>query len=303
MAERIDSELLDQPSAQGELRVVIGQSLFELGQPERGLALAERMELLGGDDPGLAVDYNNLAVALARMDRYADALAAYARCAELLTAGGIGDSARMAGVERGRAALLARLGKFAEAQALLARADQMRRRNLPPEHPDQRDTAFASAVLARLSGAAGSAQQRLGKLLATSPDQDPRRGEYHYELGRSTFALGQWREAQTQLTAAAEILQRTAGGTHPLAIHAQALSAYANWRQGGSAEVADLRLADVWVALDRLGLGDLDEAAEILLMRSAVATALGNDADANSLRIGAAERYAALGIAPPMWVE
>ncbi len=392
MAERIDTELLEQPSAQGELRVVIGQSLFELGQPERGLALvergraqlaelnpqptplmakvltsiailkrksgdlpgaeaaareslaildrlpgdhsrsrlenrtvldyilalrgnwaaalangearlAERRALLGDDDPGLAVDYNNLAVAHARMDRYADALAAYARCAELLVLGGNGDSARMAGVERGRATLLARLGQFKEAQAMLARADQMRRRNLPPEHPDQRDTAFASAVMARLAGDAERSQLRLTEILAAATEPDPRRGDYRYELGRAQIVLRQWRAAQAQLIGAADELERAAGGTHPLALNARALAAYANWRQGGSAEVADLRLADAWVALDRLGLGGLDEAAEILAMRSAVAAALGNDADANSLRSSAAERYAALGIAPPQWIE
>jgi serine/threonine-protein kinase len=392
MAERVDTELVEQPSAQGELRVVIGQSLFELGQPERGLALvergraqlaelnpqptplmakvltsqailkrksgdlsgaeaaareslaildrlpgdhnrnrlenrtvldyilalrgnwaaalangearlAERRALLGDNDPGLAVDYNNLAVAHARMDRYADALAAYARCAELLVAGGIGDSARMAGVERGRAALLARLGQFKEAQALLARADQMRRRNLPSGHPDQRDTAFASAVMARLAGDAERARTRLAEILAAGTEQDPRRGDYQYELGRSEIVLRQWRAAQAQLVAAADALERAASGSHPLALHARALAAYANWRQGGTAEIADLRLADAWVALDRLGLSGLDEAAEILLMRSAVAAALGNHVDANSLRNSATERYAALGIAPPMWVD
>ncbi len=392
MAGRVDTELVEQPSAQGELRVVIGQSLFELGEPERGMALvergraqlaelnpqptplmakvlthiavlkrksgdlpgaeaaareslaildqlpgdhsrsrlenrtvldyilalrgnwaaalangearlAERRVLLGDNDPGLAVDYNNLAVAHARMDRYADALAAYARCAELLVAGGNGDSARMAGVERGRAALLARLGQFKDAQAALARADQMRRRNLPSEHPDQRDTAFASAVMARLSGDAERSRTRLAAILAAGTEQDPRRGDYEYELGRSQIALRQWRAAQAQLIDAAAQLERIAGGSHPLAIHARALAAYANWRQGGTAQVADLRLADAWVALDRIGLSGLDEAAEILLMRSAVAAALGNDIDASSLRASAAERYAALGIAPPLWIE
>jgi tetratricopeptide (TPR) repeat protein len=384
--------MLDQPSAQGELRVVIGQSLFELGQPERGLALAERgraqlatlhpgptplmakvmtniailkrksgdlpgaeaavresmaildrlpgdqrrnrlenrtildyilalrgnwmaalangqarlaerMELLGGDDLGLAVDYNNLAVAYARIDRYAEALAAYARCTELLVAGGVGDSARMAGVERGRANLLGRLGHFDEAQAVLARADQMRRRNLPPEHPDHRDTAFGSAVLARLTGDAARSRQRLTEILASAAEQDPRRGDYRYELGRSEFALGQWRTAQESLTGAAEELERVAGGSHPIAIHARALAAYAHWRQGGAAQVADLRLADAWVQFDRLNLSGLDEAAEILLMRSALAAALGNEADAKSFRTSAERRYAALGIAPPRWVD
>ena len=392
MAERIDTELVDQPSAQGELRVVIGQSLLELGQPERGLALAERgraqlaalhpdptplmakvltniavlkrktgdlpgaeaaaresmdildrlpgdqsrnrlenrtvldyilalrghwtaalangearlaerTALLGSDDPGLAVDYNNIAVAYARMDRYADALAAYERCAELLRAGGIGDSARMAGVERGRAALLGRLGKFEEAQAALARADQMRRRNLPPEHPDQRDTAFGSAVLARLSGDPGRSRQRLIQILAANTENDPRRGDYSYELGRSGIALGLWREAQAELSAAAAELERGAGGDHPLAIHARALLAYAQWRQGESAEATDLVLANAYVALDRLGLGALDETAEILLMRASLAKALGRAADASGLTTSARERYKALGMAPPTWVN
>ena len=392
MAERIDTELAAEPSAQGELRVVIGQSLVELGQPERGLALAERgraqlaalypeptplmakvltniailkrksgdypgaeaavreslaildrlpgdqrlnrlenrtvldyilalrgnwaaalangearlaerMELLGGEDPGLAVDYNNVAVAYARMDRYADALAAYDRCANLLVAGGLADSARMAGVERGRAALYARLGKFDEAQAALAKADQLRRRNLPPEHPDQRDTAFGSAVLARLGGDAARSQQRLSELLATSPEADPRRGDYPYELARSEIVLGHWELALPLSQQAAGELERSAGGTHPFAIHARALAAYVRWRLGAAAPAIGRELAQYADALDQLGLAGLDEAAEIQLMRAQIATAQGEQAEAGEFAAGAAKRYAELGIAAPVWLS
>ena len=391
MAERIDSELAEEPSAQGELRVVIGQSLVELGQPERGLALAERgraqlaalypqptplmakvltniailkrkggdypgaeaavresmaildqlpgdqrlnrlenrtvldhilalrghwaaalangearlaerMELLGGEDPGLAVDYNNVAVAYARMDRYADALAAYDRCAELLVAGGVADSARMAGVERGRATLFGRLGRFDEAQAALAKADQMRRRNLPPEHPDQRDTAFGSAVLARLSGDAARSQQRLSEILAMATAQDARRGDYRYELARSELALGHWSQALPLLRQAADELEQAAGGAHPFAIHARALAAFTEWRLGAAASAIGLRLAEYAAAMDELGLGGLDEAAEIVLMRSQLAAAQGDALQARELAARAAGRYADLRIGAPTWL-
>ncbi|HWS25302.1 MAG TPA: serine/threonine-protein kinase [Xanthomonadales bacterium] len=391
MAERVDTELAEQPSAQGELRVVIGQSLLELGQPERGLALAERgraqlaalnpqptplmakvltkiailkrksgdypgaeaavlesmaildrlpgdqrlsrlenrtvldyvlalrgnwpaalangearlverMELLGGDDPGLAVDYNNVAVAYARMDRYADALAAYARCEELLVAGGLADSARMAGVERGRATLFGRLGKFDVAQAALARADQLRRRNLPPEHPDQRDTALGSAVLARLSGDAQRSQQRLSELLSSSPETDPRRGDYRYELARSEIALGRWAQALPLLLQAAEELERTAGGAHPYAIHARALAAYAQWRLGAAAPAIGRQLDEYSATMDKLGLGELDEAAEIVLMRAGLTAAQGEETKARELQARALRRYGELGVAAPEWL-
>ncbi len=390
MAERIDVELADEPSAQGELRVVIGQSLVELGQPERGLALAERgraqlaalypepsplmakvltniailkrksgdyagaeaavreslaildrlpgdqrlnrlenrtvldyilalrghwaaalangearlaerMELLGGDDSGLAVDYNNVAVAYARMDRYADALAAYDRCSELLVAAGLADSARMAGVERGRAALYGRLGKFDEAQAALARADQLRRRNLPPEHADQRDTAFGSAVLARLSGDAGRSRQRLSELLSSSPDGEPRRADYRYELARSEIMLGHWEPALPLLQQAAMELEQVAGGTHPLATHARALAAFVRWRLGAAAPAIGRELAQYAAALDQLGLAGLDEAAEIQLMRAQIAVAQGEGAQASELAAAASRSYAKLGLAAPVW--
>ena len=392
MAERVESELAGEPAAQGELRVVIGQSLIELGQHRRGLALAEagrdqlaalftepsqlmasvlnnlglarrkagdlagaeaairesmamldqlpgdqrlqrlqnrsvldhilalrgrwveslantqarlaeRMELLGGEDAGLAVDYNNLAVALTRMDRYAEALDAYARCTRLLEAGGLGNRARAAGVERGRALLLARTGEMNAAEAAMTRAVQLRRHNLPDDHPDHRDSAFAQAQLRRYHGDLSTALGQLQALLESTSAEQAQMPEYRYELGRTQAQAYRWGEAATSLKQAAAGLDRGADGPQPLAIHAGALASFAGWHAGADIAAADLSLAAAYVALDQAGLGDLDEAAEILLMRSTLAQAAGRDGDAAALKQSASQRFQAIGLAVPDWIS
>jgi eukaryotic-like serine/threonine-protein kinase len=392
MAERVDSELTEEPAAQGELRVVIGQSLIELGQTREGLALAEagraqlaalypqptqlmasvlnnlglarrktgdlpgaeaairesmaildqlpgdhrlvrlqnrtvldhilalrgrwaeslantqarlaeRMELLGGDDPGLAVDYNNLAVALGRMDRFPEALAAYDRCLQLLQAGGLADSARAAGVERGRALYLARFGRLDEAEIALQHADELRRKNLPEQHPDHRDTVFGRAILSRFQGNPNAAATQLQALLNSAGSHEPRLAEYRYELGATQLRTEAWQQAAATLRLAAEELDSGAADPHPLATVARASAAFAEWKLGADAAQTELQLAQAFVSLERVGLQDLDEAADLLLTRSVIARALGRDRDAGDYAAGASERYRALGLAAPAWIR
>lgn len=388
LATRIDDELGGDPAAQGELRVVIGQSLVELGQGERGLAiaeqgrvqlaslypqpsvlmasvmnnvglarrkmgdlagaqaaieesmqivdqlpgdhrllrlqnrsvldhilalrghwaqslantrarLAERMDLLGADDPGLAVDYNNLAVALGRMDEYADALAAYDHCLRLLVAGGQGDGARAAGVERGRAYLLQRLGRAADADAAVARVVMLRERALPAEHADQRDTRLLQVVLLRLRGQAAAALAGVQPLLAALQPQDVQRSEYLYEQGRIEWQLHDWPSASTDLLQVADLLEAQAAGSHPLAAHARALAAHARWRAGGDAAAAESTLAQQAAALDTLGLATIDEAAQIAQLRADVALAIGDPKRAAQLQAQAHAIYQQLGLPTP----
>jgi eukaryotic-like serine/threonine-protein kinase len=390
MAERVDTELSEQPAAQGELRVVVGQSLIELGKTRQGLALAEngrtqlaalypqptqlmasvmnnialarrktgdlagaesailesmaiidqlpgdhrllrlqnrtvldhilalrghwaesltntqarlaeRMDLLGADDPGLAVDYNNLAVALMRMDRPSEALAAYDRCLVLLTAGGLGDSARSAGVERGRGVLLARLGRLDEGAGAIDRADKLRHNNLPDDHPDHRDTRFGRAIWMRASGDFSGSRALLQGLLGSATD-DPREPDYRYELGRTELRLGLWQSAGANLTQAAVTFEEDTTSVHPLALHARALAAFAAWHEGGEIGLSAATLAEQFTALDQLGLGGLDETAEILLMRSVLARAAGRSSDADTYARHAEQIYQTLQLPMPTWI-
>jgi len=392
MAQRVDLELNDQPSSQGELRVLLGQSLIEYGQQERGLAMAERghaqlsalypgpstlmvsvlnniglarrkvgdwsgaesaireamalldqlpgehsalrlknrtlldhllglrghwvqalsnsharladrMALLGGNDPGLAVDYNNLGVALLRLDDYPAALAAFDRCLQLLATGGLADSTRAAEAQRGRALVLARLARWPEATEALAQADTLRLRHLPAEHSDQLDTELARAVLARLQGDATGAVQRLTALLQGASSDRRWLAQLQLELGRSYVQMGNWPSAIDVLPQASDGFELAAGGVHPLAAYARALMAFAQWRTGKPAIAIDEALAQQWTALQELGLAQLDEAADILMMRSLLASALGDATRANRYASDAKQGYAALGLAVPMWLQ
>ncbi len=388
MAERIDSEMQAHPSSQGELRVVVGQSLVELGQTARGLELAEqgraqlaalqagptqlmasvlnkvgvlrrksgdlagaekamresmamldllpgdqrlqriqnrtvldhilalrgrwgeslantqarlaeRSEILGADAPGLAVDYNNLGVALGRMDRYQEALVAYDRCLQLLNAGANADSARAGSVERGRALVLARLARFDEAQQALDRARVLRERNLPADHPDHLDSKFAAVGLLRARGELAAAQSAIDTLIGQAGPDERRLGELHYERARIGFARQQWRAAARDFDRAETRLQAIAGADNGLSIYARAAAAFARFRLDGDAAAAEAVLVKEASALSALGLDRLDEAADIKLMRAQVARASGREAEAAQWGSGAMEIYAALALRPP----
>ena len=388
MAERIDNEMQAHPSSQGELRVVVGQSLVELGQVQRGLALAERgreqlaalrpepnplmavvlnkigvlrrksgdlagaeaamresmqildrlpgdhrlqriqnrtvldhilalrglwgeslantqarlterSEILGPNAPGLAVDYNNLGVALGRMDRYREALAAYERCLQLLIAGGNADSARAGSVQRGRAQVLGRLGRYEEAEQALTHARELRQRNLPVEHPDHLDTEFAAIGLQRARGDLVSAHAGMLSLIRRAGPQERRLGELLYERARIELALGRWSEAAAGFRDAAQRLQSNAGGSNCHSIYARAAAAYATFRLDRNADIAEALLAREFAALEQLGLAQLDEGADIGLMRAQIAQRAGNAQAATRLRAGALDRYAALDLKAP----
>lgn len=224
--------------------------------------LADRMDLLGANDPGLAVDYNNLAVALTRMDDYAAALAAYDRCLALLAASGQGQGLRAAAVERGRALLMQRLSRPEEADRLLERVRALRSAGLPGEHPDQIDTQYARAQLLRLRGQPAAALALLQPIIEAARADDPRLPEYHYERGRLQLALAQWRPAQQDLQQAAAYYASLAPGEeHPLALHAGALAAYAQAHDGGPSAAPVLNHAIA--ALQAQGLAAGDEIAEL----------------------------------------
>jgi tetratricopeptide (TPR) repeat protein len=391
MAERIDTEMQAHPSSQGELRVVVGQSLAELGQVQRGLALAERgreqlaqlnpqatplmavvlnkvgvlrrkagdlvgaeaamrasmamldqlpgdhrlqriqnrtvldhilalrgrwgeslintqarlaerSEILGADDPGLAVDYNNLAVALGRMDRYAEALTAYERCLQLLELGGNADSARTGSVERGRAQVLARLERFDEAQQALDHARELRERNLPADHPDHLDTRFAQVGILRARGDIDAASAALTTLIKSAGPQERRLGELHYERARLNMSRGRWHAVARDFDDAAGRLQEIAGGNNCLSIYARAAASYARFRLDGDSASAETALATQYGALEELGLQHLDEGAEISLMRAQVALAEKREGDAARLTALGLADYAKLQLKAPAWV-
>ena len=388
MADRIDTEMGAYPSSQGELRVVLGQSLVELGQVERGLALAERgreqlatlhpeptpllavvlnkvgvlrrragdligaeaamrasmtmldalpgdhrlqriqnrtvldhilalrgrwgeslantqarlnerRDILGDDAPELAVDYNNLGVALGRMDRYAEALTAYDRCMVLLSLGGHADSARMGAVERGRALVLMRLGQIDAAQAALDRAQTLRLRHLPVAHADHADTRLAQIGLLRARGRLAEAYIAVQTLLADAQDSDRRLGEWLYERGRIAFAQQKWGVAKHSFSEAATRLQQQAGGDSASSIFARAAAAFASFSESGDAEAVDKELAEAGLAFQQLGLSAIDESADVQLMRAQIAHSRQRDVDAAAFHTSALRTYAQLGLAPP----
>lgn len=149
--------------------------------------LAERRQLLGPDDPRLAVDWNNLGATAIRRDRHADAERAYAEASRLLALDPQAPESRQAWLHLGRASALLGLGRFDDAETAALQALETAERTLHSAHTivasirlllarlyrySQRlDEAVAMAERARSIHAAasatqlGSAEAQLGLIL------------------------------------------------------------------------------------------------------------------------------------------
>ena len=115
--------------------------------------------------------------------------------------------------------------------------------------------------------------------------------------------MGNWPSAIDVLPQASDGFELSAGGVHPLAAYARALMAFAQWHNGKPARAIDEALEQQWTALQQLGLSKIDEAADVLMMRSLVAGGLGDAARASGYANEANQIYAKLGLKVPAWLQ
>ncbi len=234
--------------------------------------LAERRQLLGTDDPRLAVDWNNLGATAIRRDRYTDAERAYSEASRLLALDPQAPESRQAWLHLGRAAALLGLGRYDHAEAAALQALETAERTL---HSDHTIVASVRLLLARLY----RYSQRLDEAAAMAE----RARSIHAAAGATQLG---WAEAQLGL-----ILLAQERNAEALAVLTDAEQHFASL---SNREEADYFLTAAALAFARLregqddALAALDTALEELVQRhpepgNALAETLGLRADAAAL--------------------
>ncbi len=161
-AERAAQEalaLLEQATPRDALAVIsIGTTLAKLAGLRGDVVameamyrrnLDERRQLVGADDPRLAVDWNNVAAAALRRDRYADAESGYAEAARLMALDPKSPASRLVWLRGGRGVALVGLGRYAEGRDELEAARELGERSLHAGHPIVGSMLSALAALDR----------------------------------------------------------------------------------------------------------------------------------------------------------
>ena len=220
------------------------QGDFSASQTLYERILAERRELLGPDDPRLAVDWNNLGATAIRRDRYADAEHAYNQASRLLALDPQAPESRQAWLQLGRSSALIGLGRFDDAQAAGLHALDIAERTLHPEHPIVANICSVLARLYRYTGrldaAAAMAERARAIFTATHATQ---LGSVETHLGLIRLAQGHDAQALAVLTDAEHHFATLSNREEPEYFLATAALAFARLRQGEADALAALEAA------------------------------------------------------------
>jgi serine/threonine protein kinase len=227
-AERIRKDNLNQ---QPRPRVEVAGPLNELGialnlsgQPQEGVEVLrqcreEAARTFGADHPNIAIITGNIASALNQMNRYAEAeTEARSKLQLALTKIEPGHPTRT-DVLMTLGDSLSGQGKLAEARPFFVQAVEELEKKFGPE--DNR-VAVAKMRLALQDVKAGKAKLAvpvIDRSLETLK-KNGREGSWDYGLtlraqGDASAALGKWREAATQYSAAFDTMKRAMGEQHP----------------------------------------------------------------------------------------
>jgi tetratricopeptide (TPR) repeat protein len=186
-AGRIDRAFRDQPEVEAELRLIIGQVYVNLGEAEeavRHLDRARRLrERIGGADSTEALDAgNDLAVALLRAGRPAEAEAAFRRVLEGYRRA-LGDDERKTLVTMSNLGdLLRSIGRPAEAEPLLRRASAGLERLVGRADPATRRAMGNLAITLHTLGRPAEAEPIYRQVLEAFREAGQRRHPEHLSL-------------------------------------------------------------------------------------------------------------------------
>ncbi len=244
--------------------------------------LAEQRQLLGADDPYLAMDWNNLGATAARRDRYADAEHAYAEASRLMALDPQAPESRQAWLHLGRASALIGLGRYEEAEAAGLRALEIAERSLHAEHTIVGSIRTTLARLYRYTQRLdeASALAERGRAIYAAANS-ARLGPIEMQLGLIHLAQGRDAEALAVLTDAEHHFATLSNREEPDYFLTAAALALARLRNGETQALAALD-----AAIDELVQRHPDPnnaLTETLTLRTEAAGLLGHD-DAASWR-------------------
>jgi eukaryotic-like serine/threonine-protein kinase len=223
-AERMQTELADQPVVQARLMRVMGSVYGNLGLHESAIPLLERAVAIadqsGAVDPlELALTLQRLGVAHRRQGQTADAEQALRRAMELTREAGAPPTAAFASMIRSLANVYQVLGRYADAEPLLREALEIQERLLGPEDPDVGLTLGLIGGMHLQQRRAGEAEPYLRRALGITqrrygPDH-PYVAEELVNLGAGYYILQRYDEAELAYARAYPILEAAFGPEHP----------------------------------------------------------------------------------------
>jgi len=225
-AERIATDLDDQPVVQARLMETMGLvyldlGLYETSRPLLEQAVALREAEFGSDSPELASALGRLAELNREEGMYAEAESLYVRALAIRErhAAQVGDSA-LAATLSGVGALYWSQARYDEAEPVLERARRLYEEVLGSENPSVANILSSLAVVHWARGEYAEAQPLLERSLqirerTLGPDHPETAGTLN-NLGALHWMLKEYDEAEQYYLRTKAIYERTMGLEHPL---------------------------------------------------------------------------------------
>ena len=229
--------------------------------------LANRMQLLGQEAPGLAVDYYNLGSVLYRLNRLDQACAAFDHAERLMPSPGhAAPGVHLLFVRQSLAGCELQRGNFDQVEAQLANLRNGYLKHYPPTHVHVLSLELLGARLDLRTGRAARALARLQALPTEMFDNaDARLLLVHALIDNGAFA-----EARRQ---ALPLRKTMAARTDPRAPYLPALLAWLEYRAGGDPQAARQAIDSALHAMRASGYSGLREAGELGRWHNSLVTA------------------------------
>jgi serine/threonine protein kinase/tetratricopeptide (TPR) repeat protein len=223
-AEKIRSELADQPLVQARLMMTMGNvyqslALYKSAAPllEEALEINERH--LEPDDPRIASNLNNLALLYKEQGMYAEAEPLYQRALPIWEEALGPDHPDLASSLDNLANLYSDKGKYEEAVLLSERALAIREKSFGPDHPETAVSLNNLTILYRVLGRLADAEPLALRALeirekALGPDH-PELASSLANLAKLRAEQGKYAEAVPYYQRALAIMEKALGPGHP----------------------------------------------------------------------------------------
>ena len=223
-AQRLDTELADQPLIQARLMDTIGTVYEELGLYEDASvplkeALSTREGLLGSDHPDVAQSLDHLAGVYLSQGKYEEAEPLFRRSLEIRETVLGPEHPDVAGSLNNLALVYDHQGKYAEAEQLHLRSIEIREKAFGPDHPN-----IASALdnLAILYDDQGRYEEAETLFLRSLEIDEKALGTDHPDVATSLdhlaglyWAQARYEEAEPLFLRSLEISEKVLGPDHP----------------------------------------------------------------------------------------
>ncbi len=245
-AERIETELRDQPVVRGRLLGLLGKVYDSLGEWDRAIPLLEEAVELGrtlrGEREDTA-DPSNLEVALCalgrtygRQDRSDEAIALCREAVEVAAAAHGVESTPYAYCLNNLAFQLTRASAHDEARVAVERALELRREILGPKHEDVAWSFYQHAHLLRTIGELGRSREQYEKARAiweeVLPENHPQIAMCLIDISLLLTDLEEYDAALECAERALEIREKTLGPEHPKVADTLNDIGFLHWRKG-----------------------------------------------------------------------